>query len=101
VLAFVTEHLTLMYRRSLSGTDRTWCAEWWRHTEAESRLEALWRSWEYLRVDPNLGISVWMRDHLDHHMAILLDRWPVQRLQTRPVHERDGGVLAGPRGHVA
>jgi uncharacterized protein DUF4913 len=73
VLAFVTEHLTPMYRRSLSGTDRTWCAEWWRHTEAVSRLEALWRSWEYLRLDPNLGISVWMRDHLDHHMAILLD----------------------------
>lgn len=73
VLTFVTEHLAPMYRRNLSGTDRTWCAEWWRHTEAVSRLEALWRSWEYLRLDPNLGISVWMRDHLDHHMAILLD----------------------------
>ncbi|MEJ7784942.1 MAG: DUF4913 domain-containing protein [Solirubrobacteraceae bacterium] len=35
-----------------------------------SRLEALWRSWEYLRLDGNLGISVWMRDHLDHHMAV-------------------------------
>ncbi|MGI8731361.1 MAG: DUF4913 domain-containing protein, partial [Solirubrobacteraceae bacterium] len=73
VLAFVTDHLTPMYRRSVSGTDRTWCAEWWRHAEAVSRLEALWRSWEYLRLDGNLGISVWMRDHLDHHMAVLLD----------------------------
>jgi len=73
VLAFVSEHLTPMYRRSVSGTDRTWCAEWWRHAEAVSRLEALWRSWEYLRLDGNLGISVWMRDHLDHHMAVLLD----------------------------
>ena len=73
VLAFVTDHLVPMYRRSVSGTDRTWCAEWWRHAEAVSRLEALWRSWEYLRLDGNLGISVWMRDHLDHHMTILLD----------------------------
>jgi len=33
----------------------------------------MWRSWEHLRLDGNLGISVWMRDHLDHHMAVLLD----------------------------
>ncbi len=73
VLAFVTEHLVPMYRRSVSANDRTWCAEWWRHPEAIARLEALWQSWEYLRLDSNLGISVWMRDHLDHHMAVLLD----------------------------
>lgn len=73
VLAFVTGHLVPLYRRSVSATDRTWCAEWWRHPEAITRLEALWQSWEYLRLDPNLGLSVWLRDHLDHHMAVLLD----------------------------
>ena len=58
-----------MYRRALDGTQRTWCPEWWRHAEAPSRLEALWRAWEHLRLDPATGMSVWFRDHADHHMA--------------------------------
>lgn len=61
-----------MYRRSLSANTTTWCAQWWRHAEAIARLEALWRSWEHLRLDPTTGMSVWLRDHLDHHMTILL-----------------------------
>lgn len=36
------------------------------------RLDALWRSWEALRLDPALGISVWLRDHADHHLAVLM-----------------------------
>jgi hypothetical protein len=52
---------------------RTWCPEWWRHAEAISRLEALWRVCEHLRLDPATGMSVWFRDHADHHMAVLLD----------------------------
>jgi hypothetical protein len=51
----------------------TWCAEWCNHTEAIARLEALWRAWEYLRQDPHTGMSVWFRDHADHHMNILLN----------------------------
>ena len=71
--AFVTEQLAPLYRRNLNSQDRTWCAQWWLHAEAISRLEALWRAWEHLRLDPALGMSVWFRDHLDHHMAVLLD----------------------------
>jgi hypothetical protein len=48
-----------------------WCAEWWRHPEAISRLEALWRSWEALRLDPLLGMGTWYRDHLDHQLPVL------------------------------
>jgi hypothetical protein len=70
---FVREQLAPMYRRALDGTQRTWCPEWWRHAEAISRLEALWRAWEHLRLDPATGMSVWFRDHADHHMAVLLD----------------------------
>ena len=36
------------------------------------RLEALWRAWEHLRLDPATGMSVWLRDHADHHMGVLL-----------------------------
>jgi len=73
VVSFVTKHLAPMYRRSLSGNSTTWCPEWWRHAEAIARLEALWRSWEHLRLDPATGTSVWFRDHADHHMAVLLN----------------------------
>ncbi len=69
---FVTDYLLATYRRAVSATSSTWCPEWWRHAEAIVRLEALWRSWEHLRREPAVGISVWLRDHADHHMAVLL-----------------------------
>ncbi|MEV8133512.1 DUF4913 domain-containing protein [Pseudarthrobacter oxydans] len=72
LVSFVQEKLSPAYRRSLSGTDRTWCPSWWKHEEAISRLEALWRSWEFLRLDGSTGMSVWWRDHADHHMGVLL-----------------------------
>ena len=40
--------------------------------EAVARLDALWRAWEHLRLDPATGMSVWFRDHADHHMTVLL-----------------------------
>jgi hypothetical protein len=70
---FVAELLLPMYRRPLGGGGVTWCPEWWRHAEAIARLEALWRAWEHLRLDPATGMSVWFRDHADHHMAVLLN----------------------------
>lgn len=69
---FVAEQLAPLYRRKL-GHGRIWCPDWWRHAEAITRLEALWRSWEHLRREPALGMSVWLRDHADPHMAVLLD----------------------------
>jgi Domain of unknown function (DUF4913) len=48
-----------------------WCSQWWRHSEAISRLEALWRTWEALRLDPLFGMATWYRDHLDHQLAAL------------------------------
>lgn len=70
---FVQEHLALNYRRNLNVQGgHTWCPEWWRHGEAISRLEALWRAWEDLRRDGKTGMSSWWRDHADHHMQILL-----------------------------
>ena len=58
------------YARRTTPTFR-WCGEWWRHPEAISRLEALWRSWEALRLDPLLGMSTWYASHLDHQLPIL------------------------------
>jgi hypothetical protein len=72
---FVREQLRVSYTRVVGPSNRAsrrWSAEWWRSPEAISRLEALWRSWEHLRLDGATGSSTWWRDHLDHHMPILM-----------------------------
>jgi hypothetical protein len=48
-----------------------WCPQWWDHPEAVQRLEALWRAWEFLRLDGGTGMSTWWVDHADHHLALL------------------------------
>jgi hypothetical protein len=70
---FVREYLRHVYRRAINGRSRIWAAKWWEYDEAVIRLEALWRSWEFLRLDPSTGMSVWWRDHADPHMAVLMD----------------------------
>ncbi len=76
------EWLFPVYRRSVLGHDRVWCPQWWRHAEAVARLESLWRAWEHLRQDAATGLSVWFRDHADHHMTDpARRRRPVQRLR--------------------
>jgi hypothetical protein len=70
---FVREYLRHAYRRRIDGRQRCWAAQWWRYDEAVIRLEALWRAWEHLRLDPATGMSVWWRDHADHHMPMLFD----------------------------
>lgn len=70
---FVREYLRNVYRRRINGRSRVWAARWWEYDEAVIRLEALWRSWEFLRRDPATGMSVWWRDHADHHMPALFD----------------------------
>ena len=67
---WVTEVLAATYCRRVTGQFR-WCAQWWRHAEAIVRLEALWRSWEALRVDPLLGMATWHRDYLDSQLPVL------------------------------
>ena len=69
---FVSQWLAPTYRRHFTRT-RIWCPHWWAHAEAVVRLEAIWRAWEHLRLEPATGISVWLRDHADVHMAALMD----------------------------
>ena len=70
---FVRKFLILTYRREVSPRGEfRWDPQWWMHPEAVARLDALWRSWEHLRHDGATGMSVWWRDHADHHMGVLL-----------------------------
>ncbi len=68
---FVRGFLCHVYRRNIDArSERVWAPDWWRYPEAVSRLESLWRAWEALRLDPAIGMSVWWRDHADHHMIV-------------------------------
>jgi Domain of unknown function (DUF4913) len=68
---WVTDRLIPMLERT-PGTQLRWCATWWAHPEVVSRFDACWRAWETLRQDPNLGMSVWYRDHLDPMLAVVM-----------------------------
>ncbi len=69
------------------GPGMRWCPQWWRHPEAVSRLEALWRAWETCRVAPDpTAMSTWWRDHADHHLEMLMEgtRSPFRQCSAEP-----------------
>ncbi|MFF1398055.1 DUF4913 domain-containing protein [Streptomyces sp. NPDC058287] len=49
------------------------CSSWFRHAQALSRPDSLWRAWETLRWDGALGMSNWWLHHVDPHLSALLD----------------------------
>lgn len=69
--AWVEGHFVHLYTRPLGGAYR-WCSHWWDHAEAIARLDALWRAWETLRLDPQLGMATWYAQYLDPQLPILL-----------------------------
>jgi hypothetical protein len=72
---FFVELLSPSYVREVNeGAAFTWCPEWYKHPEAYIRIEAIWRAWEHLRLEPALGASTWWLNHADPHMRILMDK---------------------------
>ena len=73
------------------------------HAEAITRLTALWHSWEALRLQPGTGIAVWLRDHLDHQLPVLLGRGGpfAQCSEEEHIEPRQAGPPSAPRmvGH--
>lgn len=69
--AWVEEWLVHVYNRAPGG-GRNWCHQWWMHVEAVYRLDALWRSWEYSRVnDGPMGAATWLVNFADPIMTVL------------------------------
>ena len=68
--SFVRDFFAPTFGRPVGGTTR-WCPHWFDHVEAVLRLEALWRSFESLRLDPQTGIATWLRDYVDHALPQL------------------------------
>ncbi|MCI2238114.1 DUF4913 domain-containing protein [Paenibacillus sp. TRM 82003] len=69
--AWVEDYFATTFTRPLGGEWR-WCARWREHPEAVVRLNALWHAFEALRRDPDTGMAIWLRDHLDHQLTVLL-----------------------------
>lgn len=71
--AFVSGFLAPTYAHEWTklSSEWRWCSRWWLHTEAVVRLEAMWRAWEALRLDPGTGASTWLLHHADPHLAAL------------------------------
>ena len=108
---WVTGQFLPMFRRPLGGEYR-WCPQWWLHAEAITRLTALWHSWEALRLEPGTGIAIWLRDHLDHQLAVLMGRGGPfaqcsedEHIEPREARARRrllaGGTLGPPRDEPA
>jgi hypothetical protein len=70
---FVTDRFIHLVPRPAPGSGRVWCPEWYRHAQALSRLDAVWRAWEHLRFDPAMGLSHWWLHHVDPHLRVLMD----------------------------
>jgi len=73
VAAWVAGFLAAAYAHEWSkfGNEWRWCSRWWLHVEAVVRLEAMWRAWEVLRLDPGTGASTWLLHHADPGMSAL------------------------------
>jgi hypothetical protein len=73
VAEFVTDRLAYLLPSPTPGSGRVWCPQWYRHAQALSRLDSMWRAWEMLRFDPALGMSNWWLHHADPHWRALTD----------------------------
>ncbi len=72
-ITFFTDLLAPSYVREVNnGSEFLWCPEWYKHPEALTRMECIWRAWEHLRLEPALGLSTWWLHHADPHMSILM-----------------------------
>jgi len=84
---FVNKKLAHQYKRVVgtrSDSPFRWAPDWWNYPEAVSRLEALWRAWEHLRIDPATGMSIWWRrPRRPPHEHPAQPHRPIRRTQKR------------------
>ena len=73
VVEWMNDYYLPTFVRPIGGEIR-WCSEWRLHAEAVVRFEAMWRSWEALRLEGDLGMSTWLVNHLDPNATLLLSR---------------------------
>lgn len=84
---WVETFLAVTFTRSLGGEHR-WCARWAEHPEAVLRLRALREALVVLRSDSPIGEAIWLRDHLDPQLAVLLSARGPFALCSQNRHDR-------------
>jgi hypothetical protein len=73
--SWVEQHIAPLVRRTTTtgeGGGLRWCRRWWEHGDARDRFTALLLAHRELTAqDSATWHSVWLRDHLDPHFAVL------------------------------
>lgn len=96
-VAFFRDKLRNVYRRRLgdTATSSLWVEDWWQYPEALEVMDALWRAWEFLSLDPTTGLSVWWKDHARPHMTSLMSPGssPFPRVVVRDVNVTETDLL--------
>jgi phosphoglycolate phosphatase-like HAD superfamily hydrolase len=75
LVAWVEEHLAVLVRKTTTtgeGGGIRWCRQWAEHAEAVDRIRALQMAHRQLSAEQSdMWLSVYLRDHLDPHLATL------------------------------
>ena len=88
---WVTDWLLPNYSRPLrDASEFVWDPPWWRYSEVIMRLEALWASWEKMRLEGGPGMVAYFRDYLDPMMRVILDPKGPFHTYDPNKHDRDG-----------
>lgn len=73
--SWVGIHIAPMVRRTTmtgEGGGIRWCRTWWEHIDAVERFIALYLAFAHLSAEQSaLWLSVYLRDHVDPHLATL------------------------------
>lgn len=73
VTEWVEEWLTKVYIRPIEDEAQfRWDPQWWNYLEVVIRLEALWGSYEKMRLEGGPGMVQYFRDYLDPMMNVIL-----------------------------
>jgi hypothetical protein len=72
---WVDTHIAIMVRKTTTtgeGGGIRWCRQWWEHPDAVTRFTALYLAFTQLSAEKSpIWLSVYLRDHVDPHLATL------------------------------
>jgi len=72
LLAWVGNNLALVVERKIAQSQApNWCPQWWLHSEAIARFEAVRRAWLEAVASPGAAMVVYF-EHLDHELDVLM-----------------------------
>jgi hypothetical protein len=73
--AWVQTRIAVLVRKTTTtgeGGGIRWCRLWWQHSDAVQRFTALYLAYAQLSAEQSqLWLSIFLRDHLDPHLATL------------------------------